>query len=296
MEGKYVVLFWSKTGLYECSKLFGVLDKASFDVGCSGGTFSFDKDDNASISKIKGLGLYKIVGSKKVSDYTIYFVKFVFRITEKDYIIIGGADKTTESILLDFIYSSKNVIPIESLDDEEDSMKKNTEYMYNGGVISYYSKYSDSIKEFNCDNLNAFLHFKNPDESYSDCAIRCIEEGKIDVDYLVNIFSKPSKMLEYAKHVEEVFDLGLSEAEKEFPLLYHKLSKNYDIFSTFFINDIYDYLIRAHKKYLKYGFEDNAESMEEELKAVFGYEKDKKEKEKAEKKARRKAAKKKGAN
>ena len=143
MEGKYVVLFWSKTGLYECSKLFGVLDKASFAVGYSGGTFSFDKDDDTPISKIKGLGLYKIVGSKKVSDYTIYFVKFVFRITEKDYIIIGGADKTTESILLDFIYSSKNVIPIESLDDEEDSMKKNTEYMYNGGVISYYYKYSD---------------------------------------------------------------------------------------------------------------------------------------------------------
>ena len=292
MEGKYIVLLWSKMGLYECSELFGVLDKASFDVGYSGGTFSFDKNDDTPISKIKGLGLYKIVGSKKVSDYTIYFVKFVFRITEKDHIIIGGADKTTESILLDFIYSSKNVIPIESLDGEEDSMKKNTEYMYNGGVITYYSKYSDSIKEFNCDNLNAFLHFKNPDESYSDCAIRCIEEGKIDVDYLVNIFSKPSKMLEYARHVSRVFDTGHSKAAEEFPLLYHKLSYNYDTSSRYFINDIYDYLLRVHKKYLKYGFEDNAETtMEEELNAVFDYEKSKKDKEKAERKAKRKAAK-----
>lgn len=290
--GKYIILYRNESGLYECDKFYDIICKSSFDVGYTGFSFYLDKENLISTSKSNGIGLYEIVNLKTINDFTICYVKFLFRFTLRDSIYLQSSSLKNDALLFLFIYSSKNVIPMEDMSDCSDIIfNKNPEKIYNRGIISYYSQYGTTISEFNCDALIPLLCNKKPSESYPDCAIRYIKEGKLSVDEIIEFFSKPSKFKIYAKHVEEVFDLGLSEAEKEFPLLYHKLSKNYDIFSAFFINDIYDYLIRAHKKYLKYGFEDNAESMEEELNAVFDYEKSKKDKEKAERKAKRKAAK-----
>lgn len=278
--GKYVFLLKDKKGyLYEVEKRFLEITKATEGIGYVGFKFRETKRDNEN----KGIGFYKIIDMQKRGNDIFAYVEFVTLITHEDNIAL--CKKTI--MLFELLYSNPQTLLVDDLYSIKSFSKRDPiEYEADTILIECMAEKF----ECNCAKLMEYLEangFSDKCVSIPYRAVKLIEKKHItDGSIIVDILSTPSKMMGYAKYV---FDAIVSDNLKtEFPELHNKLDKQINVYEFGVLQKLYDYFCRAHIKYKKY-YGPSAEelSMEDEMKAVFEYERVKKQHEKEQKKRKR---------
>ena len=288
--GKYIFLLKDEEKGYvwemEIETMFMELHKAIEGIGCVGFKFRERKRNNEN----KGIGFYKIVDMQKRGDDIFAYVDLITLITPKDHLPLYHK----EMLLLDLLYSSQQTCSIDT--EAWESLDKRDQAEYEEDVVLL--EFMNETYECNSFKLREYLRsngYGDEKVPVPDRVIALIEsKGITDGSVILNVISEPSKMMRYADWISTLavfYDL-----KTDFPELYNKLDKQFNIYDYDFKNKLYDYFCRAHVKYKKYyGPSKEDISMEDEMKAVFRYEQVKKEHEKEEKKRRRKAKKEKGA-
>lgn len=286
--GKYIFLLKDeeKGYVWEIETMFMELHKAVEGTGCVGFKFRERKRNNEN----KGIGFYKIVDMQIRGDNIFAYVELVTLITPKDHLPLYHK----EMLLLDLLYSSEQTCLIDTYMCS--TLKKSNPSEYEEDTVLL--EFMNETYECNCFKLREYLRsngYGDEKVPVPDRVIALIESNGItDGSVILNVISEPSKMMRYADWISTLavfYDL-----KTDFPELYNKLDKQFNIYDYDFKNKLYDYFCRAHIKYKKYyGPSEEDISMEDEMKAVFRYEQVKKEHEKEEKKRRRKAKKEKGA-
>ena len=218
------------------------------------------------------------------------YVDLVTLITPKDHLPLYHK----EMLLLDLLYSSQQTCSIDTCNWKDLDKRDSAEYEEDIILLNFM----DVIHECNCFNLREYLRsngYRDEKVPVPDRVIALIEsKGITDGSVILNVISEPSKMMRYADWISTL--AVFNNLKTDFPELYDKLDKQFNIYDYDFKNKLYDYFCRAHVKYKKYyGPSKEDISMEDEMKAVFRYEQVKKEHEKEEKRRKRKA-KKEGAN
>lgn len=285
--GKYIFLLKDeeKGYVWEIETFFMELHKAIEGIGRVGFKFRERKRNNEN----KGIGFYKIVDMQKRGNDIFAYVELITLITPKDHLPLYHK----EMLLLDLLYSSQQTC---SIDTNWKDLDKRDSAEYEEDIILL--NFMDVIHECNCFKLREYLRsngYRDEKVPVPDRVIALIEsKGITDGSVILNVITEPSKMMRYADWISRLavfYDL-----KTDFPELYNKLDKQFNIYDYDFKNKLYDYFCRAHVKYKKYyGPSKEDISMEDEMKAVFRYEQVKKEHEKEEKRRKRKA-KKEGAN
>lgn len=286
--GKYIFLLKDeeKGYVWEIETIIMELHKAIEGIGCVGFKFRERKRNNEN----KGIGFYKIVDMQKRGNDIFAYVELVTLITPKDHLPLYHK----EMLLLDLLYSSQQTCSIDTYSWNGVYKRDSAEYEEDIILLNFIGV----IHECNCFKLREYLRsngYGDEKVPVPDRVIALIESKSItDGSVILNVISKPSKMMKYADWISTLavfYDL-----KTDFPELYNKLDKQFNIYDYDFKNKLYDYFCRAHVKYKKYyGPSKEDISMEDEMKAVFRYEQVKKEHEK-EKKRRKRKAKKEGAN
>lgn len=280
--GKYVFLLKDKKKgyLYEVEKSFLEIGKATEGIGYVGFKFREQKRSNEN----KGIGFYKIVNMKKSGDDIFAYVEFVTLITHEDNIALYK--KTI--MLFELLYSNPQTLLVDDLFSIKPFSKRDPiEYEADTILIECM----EEKFECNCAKLMEYLEangFSDKCVSIPYRAVKLIEKKHItDGSIIVDILSTPSKMMEYARYTFDA--IAFDNLRTDFPELYNKLDKQINIYDFGALAKLYDYFYRAHAKYKKY-YGPSAEelSMEDEMKAVFEYERAKKQHEKEQKKRRRK--------
>ena len=279
--GKYVFLLKDKKGyLYEVEKSFLEIVKAIEGVGYVGFKFRETKRDNEN----KGIGFYKIIDMQKRGNDIFAYVEFVTLITHEDNISLYK--KTI--MLFELLYSNPQTLLVEDLFSIEPFSKRDPiEYEADTILIECM----EAIHECNCFKLREYLRsngYGDEKVPIPDRVIDLIEsKGITDGSVILNVISEPSKMMRYADYIGTLY--VFNNLKTDFPELYNKLDKQFDSYAYDFKNKLYTYFCRAHAKYKKYyGTSAEELSMEDEMKAVFEYERIKKQHEKEQKKRRRK--------
>ena len=279
--GKYVFLLKDKKKgyLYEVEKSFLEIGKATEGIGYVGFKFRETKRSNEN----KGIGFYKIVNMKKSGDDIFAYVEFVTLITHEDNIALYK--KTI--MLFELLYSNPQTLLVDDLFSIKPFNKRDPiEYEADTIILECM----EEKFECNCAKLREYLEangFRNKCLYIPYRAVKLIEKNHItDGSIIVDILSTPSKMMEYARYVYNLMLTG--ELKTSFPELHNKLDKQFNVYEYDALDKLYDYFCRAHTKYKKY-YGPSAEelSMEDEMKAVFEYERVKKQHEKEQKKRRR---------
>ena len=284
--GKYIFLLKDKKKgyLYEVEKSFLAIGKATEGIGYVGFKFRETKRNNEN----KGIGFYKIVNMKKSGDDIFAYVEFVTLITHEDNIALYK--KTI--MLFELLYSNPQTLLVEDLFSIEPFSKRDPQ-TYEVDTIPI--ECMEEKFECNCAKLMEYLEangFSDKCVSIPYRAVKLIEKNHItDGSIIVDILSTPSKMMEYARYVYNLMLTG--ELKTSFPELHNKLDKQFNVYEYDALDKLCDYFCRAHAKYKKY-YGPSAEelSMEDEMKAVFEYERVKKQHEKEQKKRRREEKKK----
>ena len=279
--GKYVFLLKDKKGyLYEVGKSFLEIRKAIEGVGYVGFKFRETKRDNEN----KGIGFYKIIDMQKRGNDIFAYVEFVTLITHEDNISLYK--KTI--MLFELLYSNPQTLLVDDLFSIKPFNKRDPiEYEADTIILECM----EEKFECNCAKLREYLEangFRNKCLYIPYRAVKLIEKKHItDGSIIVDILSTPSKMMEYARYTFDA--IAFDNLRTDFPELYNKLDKQINIYDFGALAKLYDYFCRAHTKYKKY-YGPSAEelSMEDEMKAVFEYERIKKQHEKEQKKRRRK--------
>lgn len=286
--GKYIFLLKDeeKGYVWEIETFFMELHKAIEGIGRVGFKFRERKRNNEN----KGIGFYKIVDMQKRGNDIFAYVDLVTLITPKDHLPLYHK----EMLLLDLLYSSQQTCSIDTYNWKNLDKRDSVEYEEDIILLNFM----DVIHECNCFKLREYLRsngYRDEKVPVPDRVIALIEsKGITDGSVILNVISEPSKMMRYADWISTL--AVFNNLKTDFPELYDKLDKQFNIYDYDFKNKLYDYFCRAHVKYKKYyGPSKEDISMEDEMKAVFRYEQVKKEHEKEEKRRKRKA-KKEGAN
>ena len=279
--GKYIFLLKDKKGyLYEVEKFFLEIGKATEGISYVGFKFCETKRNNEN----KGIGFYKIVNIQKSGDDIFAYVEFVTLITHEDNIVLYKK----EIMLFELLYSNPQTLLVDDLFSLKPFSKRDP-IEYEADIILIECMNEKS--ECNCAKLREYLEangFRDKCVSIPYRAVKLIEKKHItDGSIIVDILSTPSKMMEYARYTFDA--IAFDNLRTDFPELYNKLDKQINIYDFGALAKLYDYFCRAHTKYKKY-YGPSAEelSMEDEMKAVFEYERVKKQHEKEQKKRRRK--------
>ena len=249
-------------------------------IGYVGFKFREQKRSNEN----KGIGFYKIVNMQKRGDDIFAYVEFVTLITPEDTIALYK--KTI--MLFELLYSNPQTLLVDDLFSIKPFSKRDP-IEYEADVILI--ECMEEKFECNCAKLVEYLEangFSDKCVSIPHRAVKLIEKKHItDGSIIVDILSTPSKMMEYARYTFDA--IAFDNLRTDFPELYNKLDKQINIYDFGALAKLYDYFCRAHTKYKKY-YGPSAEelSMEDEMKAVFEYERIKKQHEKEKKKRRRK--------
>lgn len=271
--GKYIFLLKDeeKGYVWEIETFFMELHKAIEGIGRVGFKFRERKRNNEN----KGIGFYKIVDMQKRGNDIFAYVDMVTLITPKDHLPLYHK----EMLLLDLLYSSQQTCSIDTYNWKDLDKRDSAEYEEDIILLNFM----DVIHECNCFKLREYLRsngYRDEKVPVPDRVIALIESNGItDGSVILNVISEPSKMMRYADRINTLavfYDL-----KTDFPELYNKLDKQFNIYDYDFKNKLYDYFCRAHVKYKKYyGPSEEDISMEDEMKAVFRYEQVKKEHEK----------------
>lgn len=237
-----------------------------------------------------GIGLYRIHHLKIISDETFAYVEFISLLTQNEILSLENRD----FILFDMIYSSDKVCIVDNVFELDNPFNKRNVEEYDSGIITY-THHDGTIEECNCDEFNKYLEGVEQVEGDNnpDRVINLLSHNVISMSALLDILTKPSKMLRYARRIKN--PNNFESLKDTFPVLYNKLNAQFNPYDYGIENQLYDYFCRAHKKFLRYyeniieaGFYPSSISMEQELKEVFKYEKMKKDKEKEERRKKRK--------
>ena len=241
--GKYIFLLKDeeKGYVWEIETIFMELHKAIEGIGCVGFKFRERKRNNEN----KGIGFYKIVDMQKRGDDIFAYVELITLITPKDHLPLYHK----EMLLLDLLYSSQQTCSIDTCNWKDLDKRDSAEYEEDIILLNFM----DVIHECNCFKLREYLRsngYRDEKVPVPDIVIALIEsKGITDGSVILNVITEPSKMMRYADWISRLavfYDL-----KTDFPELYNKLDKQFNIYDYDFKNKLYDYFCRAHVKYKK---------------------------------------------
>lgn len=241
--GKYIFLLKDeeKGYVWEIETFFMELHKAIEGIGCVGFKFRERKRNNEN----KGIGFYKIVDMQKRGDDIFAYVELITLITPKDHLPLYHK----EMLLLDLLYSSQQTCSIDNYNWKNLDKRDSAEYEEDIILLNFM----DVIHECNCFKLREYLRsngYRDEKVPVPDRVIALIEsKGITDGSVILNVITEPSKMMRYADWISRLavfYDL-----KTDFPELYNKLDKQFNIYDYDFKNKLYDYFCRAHVKYKK---------------------------------------------